>query len=265
MATRTEANGLRRKRRRAAAAAVAGGVILITWMSWLTVRHTTDVSAKDNAQSAKTSAVASASAVGSVANQGKALASNVTDECQSAVFRRANPALCVQASVLVTATPVVIPGPQGPQGPGPSQQQIEQAVASYCALITCVTGPTAPQVAQAVATYCNVHGQCAGPPGSPGTSGSAGPTGSTGLPGNPGQNATADQIADAVTTYCAAHNNCIGKDGEAGPTGSAGPPGSSGQPGQPPVSWKYTDALNIEHTCNRTDPFDPASPTYTCT
>lgn len=265
MATRTEANGLRRKRRRAAAAAVAGGVILVTWMSWLTVRHTTDVSAKDNAQSAKTSAVASASAVGSVANQGKALASNVTDECQSAVFRRANPALCVQASVLVTATPVVIPGPQGPQGPGPSQQQIEQAVASYCALVTCVTGPTAPQVAQAVATYCNVHGQCQGPPGATGSTGPAGPTGSTGQPGSPGQNATADQIADAVTTYCGTHSNCTGKDGADGQPGPSGASGQSGQPGQAPVSWTYVDALGVEHSCNRADPFDPNAPKYVCT
>ena len=264
MTTRTETNGLRRKRRRAAAAAVAGGVILITWMSWLTVRHTTDVSAKDSAQSEKTSAVASASAVGSVANQGKALASNVTDECQSAAFRRANPALCVQASVLATATPVVIPGPQGPPGPGPSQQQIEQAVASYCALVTCVTGPTAPQVAQAVATYCNIHGQCQGPSGPPGVSGSTGPDGpigSTGPVGSPGQNATADQIADAVTTYCAAHNNCAGNDGSDGQPGASG---ASGQPGQPPVSWTYVDALNVQHTCNRADPFDPNAPTYVC-
>lgn len=262
MATRTEANGLRRKRRRAAVAAVAGGVILITWMSWLTVRHTTDVSAKDSAISEKTSVAASASAVGSVANQGKALASNVTDECQSAVFRHANPALCVQASVLATATPVVIPGPQGPQGPGPSQSQIEQAVASYCALVTCGTGPTAPQVAQAVATYCNSHGQCVGLSGSTGPVGPTGSTGPVGNPGAAGQNATADQIADAVTTYCGAHNNCAGKDGSDGPAGASG---ASGQSGQPPISWVYTDALGVEHTCNRADPFDPAAPKYVCT
>lgn len=267
MATRTEANGLRRRRRRALAAAVAGAVILITWMSWLTVRHSTDVSAKDTAHSNETKAAASASAVGSVASQGKVLAKDVTKECQSAKFRNDNPTLCVQASVLATATPSAIPGPQGPTGPGPSQQQVEQAVASYCALLTCGTGPTAPQVAQAVATYCNVHGQCRGPvgdTGAPGSAGATGPVGSTGPPGSqgdqgdPGQNATADQIADAVATYCTAHSNC------AGSNGANGASGDPGKPGEPPVSWTYTDALGGSHTCTRTDPFDPTAPTYAC-
>jgi len=185
--TRTETNGLRRKRRRAAAAAVAGGLILIAWMSWLTVRHTTDVSAKDSALSGKTSAVASASAVGSVANQGKALASNVTDECQSAVFRRANPAICVQASVLATATPSVVPGPQGPSGatgPAANQSQVQSAVNTYLALHP---PPIDYTVLRAfVNSYLAAHPAPSGPAGSPGPSGASGEPGTPGAPGSSG-------------------------------------------------------------------------------
>lgn len=185
MATRTEANGLRRKRRRAAAAAVAGGVILVTWMSWLTVRHTTDVSAKDNAQSAKTSAVASASAVGSVANQGKALAKNVQQQCRTdAAFRADNPTLCVQASVLATATPIVIPGPAGPSGPtGPAanQSQVQSAVDTYLGLHP---PPIDYTVLQAfVNSYLTAHPAPSGPAGSPGQSGASGEPGSPGVAG----------------------------------------------------------------------------------
>jgi hypothetical protein len=202
--TRTETNGLRRKRRRALAAAVAGGVILVTWMSWLTVRHTTDVSAKDTAHSNETKAVASASAVGSVANQGKALAKDVTKECRSVKFRNNNPTLCVQASVLATATPSVIPGPQGPSGaagppgPGLTPQQAQNAIDSYCAAHGCAPKLTAAQALAALTTYCNTNGQCRGPTGptgpagasgSEGASGTSGTDGASGSPGIPGKDA----------------------------------------------------------------------------
>lgn len=194
MTTRTETNGLRRKRRRALAAAVAGGVVLVAWMSWLTVRHTTDVSAKDTAHSKETKAVASASAVGSVANQGKALAKDVTKECRSVKFRNDNPTLCVQASVLATATPSAIPGPQGPSGaagppgPGLTPQQAQNAIDSYCHAHGCAPKLTAAQALAALTTYCNTNGQCRGPTGPAGVNGSDGASGTSGTDGAPGSN-----------------------------------------------------------------------------
>lgn len=192
MTSRTETNGLRRKRRRALAAAVTGGVILILWMSWLTVRHTTDVSAKDSALSGKTSAVASASAVGSVANQGKALAKNVQQQCRTdAAFRADNPSLCVQASVLATATPTPIPGPTGPAGPGPSDTQVQTAVNIY---LKAHPPPIDYMVLQAfVNSYLVAHTAPAGsvgPSGVNGSPGESGLSGANGLPGSKGSDGT---------------------------------------------------------------------------
>lgn len=143
----------------------------------------------------------------------------------------------------------------GPAGPGPSQAQIAVAVAAYCSTAQCGSGPTAAQVAQAVATFCGRNGECRGPSGQSVT-GPAGPAGAT-VTGPPGQNATADQVASAVATYCDAHNQCAGPAGQ----DATGAPGADGQP---PLSWTYTDALSIEHTCRRTEDFNPGAPTYTC-
>lgn len=142
--------------------------------------------------------------------------------------------------------------------------QIEQAVALYCQSAVCGTGPSAAQVAQAVASYCDSNGKCAGPSGpsgivgpsgAPGTAGPQGATGPQGPAGVDGANATAQQVADAVATYCSEHNGCAGP---------VGPPGPAGLPGEPPVSWTYQDILGGQHSCTRTDPFDPAAPTYRC-
>ncbi|MEO7260245.1 MAG: hypothetical protein ABI047_03145 [Jatrophihabitantaceae bacterium] len=172
-------------------------------------------------------------------------------------------------TVTVTRSPASgAPGPTGAAGPGPSAVQIQNAVASYCSAVKCGSGPTAAQVAQAVATYCRSDGRCQGPAGSDAT-GAPGVSGAPGASGAPGQNATADQVAAAVATYCAAHEQCAGPAGAdgrdaTGAPGSPGPSGASGGPGQPPVSWTYTDALGVDHTCSRTDPFDAAAPTYRC-
>lgn len=157
-----------------------------------------------------------------------------------------------------TVTVTVAPQP-------PSQASVELAVAAYCQRTACGTGPTAAQVAQAVATYCTVNGHCRGPAGPSGSSvtgppGQSGPSGSTvtgppGPAGNDGQNATSDQVAQAVASYCADHDQCQGPPGH---------DGADGRDGQPPVSWTYTDPLGEQHTCVRTDPFDPSAPTYTC-
>lgn len=100
-----------------------------------------------------------------------------------------------------------------------------------------------------------------------------GPTGAA------GQNATDTQVLAAVTIYCDLRTDCQGPTGLQGPAGlngadgAQGPPGpagadgvngTNGVDGQPPVSWTYTDAFGIQHTCSRTDQFDPSSPTYSC-
>lgn len=159
----------------------------------------------------------------------------------------------------VTQTPQA-----GPQGPGPSNQQIQVAVAAYCSAVHCGAGPTAQQVAQAVASYCNAKGECRGAPGQSivGPSGSAGQNGAA---GPAGQNATEAQVAAAVASYCGQPSApCKGDPGAAGANGQDGASGAPGADGQPPFSWTYTDVLGAQHTCTRDDPFDPSKPTYTC-
>ncbi len=106
-----------------------------------------------------------------------------------------------------------------------------------------------------------------------------------GTPGSPGRPPTAAEIAESIRAYCAVRDGCAGDDGQDGQPGSPGAsgeagsdgapgaagadgaPGASGTPGadgQPPVSWTFTYLLT-DYTCNRTDPFDPSAPQYTCT
>jgi hypothetical protein len=259
-------------------------------MSWLAVRHTTDVSAKDTAHSNETKAVASASAVGSVANQGKALAKNVTSQCKNdAAFRRLNPTLCVQASVLATVTPSSVPGPQGPAGRGITSVH---NVAGH--LVLSYTDGTA----QDVGLFVGPRGKT-GAVGSSGANGRGitaqsivgghlvatytdgsvadlgqvvGPAGSAGTKGDTGVSivsVTEKQESDGthlIVNLSEGDPQDVGMlpKGDPGNPGSDGKDGSDGQDGQPPVSWTYTDALGMQHTCTRTDPFDPASPTYAC-
>ena len=115
------------------------------------------------------------------------------------------------------------PGPQGAQGPGPSAEQIDLAVTSYCAGHDGCTGtPTRAEVAAAVTAYCQT-GACTGP------TGPAGPAGATGKDGTQGPGPTDEQVAAAVTAYCAAHNGCTGPAGHNGADGSTGPQGPAGR------------------------------------
>ena len=202
MATRVETNSYLRRRRRAQGAAALGALVLVSWMVWLTVRHQSDAATTHAANSEKTSAQASASAVGSVANQGKALAKTVQQQCKTDLaFRADNPTLCVQASVLATTTPTPIPGPTGPAGPGPSDVQVQVAVDTYLALHP---PPIDYTVLRAfVNTYLSAH---------PAPSGSAGAIGASGSPGQPGES---------------------GQPGVAGSSGESGASGLAGQPGDP--------------------------------
>lgn len=176
------------------------------------------------------------------------------------------------------------PGPAGPAGPGPSDAQIQAAVAAYLgahpiagvpptqdqiAAVVAVylaqhpapagapgptgapgPGPTDSQIAAAVATWQTAHPTVgpSGPSGPPGPSGAQGPTGAPGAPGAPGA------------------SGASGAPGAPGPTGPAGQPGASGAsgaPGRDPAGWTYTDAVGIKHTC-APDSQTPA-PHYSCT
>lgn len=99
------------------------------------------------------------------------------------------------------------------------------------------------QVFDAVRDYCMLRVNCQGPTGLTGTSGASGANGADGATGASG--------SDGAT-------------GAQGPQGDPGPAGANGVDGQPPFAWTYTDMLDVDHTCTRTDPFDPASPTYIC-
>lgn len=136
-------------------------------------------------------------------------------------------------------TPVEVPGPQGPQGPGPSDDQIAVAVERYCAANGCMgpagPAPSALQVAEAVASYCDARGECRGDAGTAGTPGETGATG----PQGPGP--TDGQIATAVESYCSAHDGCRGPAGTDGQQGETGPPGPTCPDGADPVTWTVDD------------------------
>ena len=104
-------------------------------------------------------------------------------------------------------------------------------------------GPTDAQVLYGIQQYCSVQ-NCRGETGA---------TGAAGAPGSPGAN------GDSIT-------GPQGPKGDPGDPGESitGPAGTNGANGQPPFSWTYTDKLGGSHTCTRTDPFDPAQPTYQC-
>ncbi|MGH3096489.1 MAG: hypothetical protein ACRDMV_10895 [Streptosporangiales bacterium] len=130
-------------------------------------------------------------------------------------------------------------GPRGARGPGPSQQQINQAVAGYLTghppehgkdatpgmVAAAVAGyltkhppqpgrpPTQDEISTATASYLDAH------PGQfQGTQGAAGPA---------GKNATTAQVSAAVAAYCGSHGGCAGPAGPVGPSGEQGSQGVS--------------------------------------
>lgn len=130
------------------------------------------------------------------------------------------------------------PGPAGPAGaigpPGPPGPMGEQGDPGR-------TGPAGPS----------------GPAGAPGLLGPAGPVGPVGAQGSPG---TAGEQGEPGLT---GPQGDTGPAGPAGQDGAQGPAGPAGADGRPPVSWTYTDALGMLHTCTRSND-DDTSPTYAC-
>ena len=110
--------------------------------------------------------------------------------------------------------------------------------------------PTTSEIASAVSSYCLLRQNCEGPTGPrslvPGPKGDAAKDGATGKPGDAGA------------------PGASGATGAAGKDGTNGSDGKDGAAGSPPFSWTYTTIRGNTYKCERTDPFDPASPTYNC-
>lgn len=155
------------------------------------------------------------------------LAGKVSEVCaqdSDAAVVLADSGACQQAEEVKT-----VPGPPGAIGPA---------------------GPPGPQGPKGDPGRDGVNGLdgAAGVAGKDGTPGLLGPAGPIGLPGRDGEDG-----ADGAP----------GPVGETGPQGAPGADGIDGADGRPPVSWTYTDAFGVEHTCTRSNE-DDAAPTYAC-
>lgn len=158
----------------------------------------------------------------------------------------------------IPALPVTepIPGPSGStgamgaRGPGPTQDQVISALATYCSANNCKPAPTVAQVAAAISDYC-AEGACVGKDGKDGKDGENGEDGEhgqdappvtadqvaaavvtycsdgtcRGAPGTDGKDATIEDIRAEVKNYCDANNLCRGPVGDTGKTGDTGPQG----------------------------------------
>lgn len=100
--------------------------------------------------------------------------------------------------------------------------------------------------------------------GAQGESGAVGPRGDMGVPGQTGPAGPPGATGEPGQTGAQGPEGPAGTAGPAGDPGATGTTGPGGADGQPPVSWTYTDAFGVSQTCNRTDPFDPSAPTYSC-
>lgn len=122
-------------------------------------------------------------------------------------------------------------GATGARGPGPTDAEMDAAVARYCTLHAGCTGvPSQPQVRAAVRAFC-AAGACRGVKGATGSTGARGASGASGQPGATGPSGatgpqgpgpTDTQIATAVAAYCSAHGGCTGPAGPKGDTGDTG-------------------------------------------
>lgn len=155
------------------------------------------------------------------------LSSNLADAQAQLKQHGITPTQPPPAQIIAQAGP---PGPQGAQGPGPSDAQVQAAVQAYLTVHP-IAGqpPTDAQVAAVVAVYMAQHPPAAGP---------TGPVGATGAQGPPPSDA---QIAAAVEAWEQAHPAPSGPQGPSGPpgptgpsgVGQTGPQGPQGAPGSP--------------------------------
>lgn len=178
----------------------------------------------------------------------------------------AAPAASVRAN---PAQPTVSPqpGPAGPQGPGPTDAQIQTAVAAYFAAHPVINDtPPSPSVVQAFVTaYLVAH---PAPQGSPGPAGSPGSTGQTGATGATGANGRGIfNIACNDTHLVVTYDDSAGTTQDLG-SGSCGqgPQGPQGEPGKPVASYSYTvhgPLGDTSYTCTW-DGESETSPHYDC-
>ena len=154
------------------------------------------------------------------ATRSDALAGKATQACTSGAVAPSpdGTELCQQAAQ-VQATPV--PAPIVQRGPGPTDEQIDAAVAAYFAANPPPAGraPTTAEIASVVAAYMTAN------------------------PPAPGRPPTAEEIADAVSRYFAAN------------------PVRDGEPGRPPTEAEIRAAVAAELAANpppRGEPGEPA-------
>ena len=126
--------------------------------------------------------------------------------------------LC-QRAAQVQSTPVPGVPIQGDPGPGPTPEQIEAAVVSYCAARDECSGrpPSTEEVAAAVAQYLTVN------------------------PPQPGRPPTSAEITEQVGIYFANNPPPEGPEGERGPRGETG---ATGVPGRPPTAEEIQAAVD---------------------
>lgn len=142
----------------------------------------------------------------------------------------------------------ILQGAVGPQGPGPSDAQVEAAVATYLAQHPPAANASTAQVEDAVSAYLSVH------------------------PPAPGPGPSQEQIASAVSAYLIANpppsgpagpTGAAGSAGATGPAGPQGPVGPQGASGPPPAGWTWTDPAGFTYNCVEDN--QSPSPHYTCT
>jgi len=136
--------------------------------------------------------------------------------------------------------------------------------------------PTAGEVQEQVAAYCGVRLDCRGQAGAtstvPGPVGAIGPTstvpGVAGADGSDGATGTAGTVGASGSPGTPGADGANGTNGSDGTDGADGAPGAAsttpGPTGEAPVSWTFTDTTDTQHKCTRTEPYDPAAPTYSC-
>jgi hypothetical protein len=124
--------------------------------------------------------------------------------------------------------------------------------------------PTAGEVQEQVAAYCGVRLDCRGKAGAasilPGPAGPIGPAST--VPGVAGADGSDGAPGTTGTVGAAGSPGTPGADGADGAPGAAST--TPGPTGEAPVSWTFTDTTDTQHECTRTEPYDPAAPTYSC-
>lgn len=138
------------------------------------------------------------------------------------------------------------PGPSGPQGPGPTDVQVQAAVAAYFAQHPVIndTPPDTATVQAFVNAYLVSHPAPAGSPGATGSPGAAGQTGQTGATGAAGANGRGIAgIACTDTHLVVTFDDSAGTTQDLG-AGSCGQ-GPKGDQGEPVHSYSYTTPAGV--------------------